>query len=126
MLVEENREDFIRALVFQAIECRVTDIYRKRAFCVILSRVSGVKLELPFDITKDIGFFRRFLYFEKLLESVNNIEFLDDDKDPNDIFKFDNVTATSILNVNNYLDGFIGVVSEKLNFGDIKVNYEDG
>lgn len=121
-----EKEDFVKNLIVQAIETEFTDIYKKYSYCVILSKISAEALKLRDTLIGDAEYFRKLLYFRTMLNNESAIDFLGKDLDAEDIYQFDKSTVEKLFRINEDLDQFLGVVGHKLTFGELNIDFSKG
>jgi hypothetical protein len=110
----EPQDDFLKSLVVQAIECNLAELYKKISYCHVIGHIIKKPLKLKTDVRKDPGFFRRYLYFLKIVDSEHNLDYLGKDYGKEDIFQFDEDLAKTVFAVSMELDDYIGEVSKEL------------
>lgn len=118
MEIAKDKEDFVKSLMVQAIETDIEHIYKKYSYCVVISKIVGEDLKIRHKLN-DVGFFRKFLYFNMVLGSDYKLDYLGDDRGVDDILRFDFKTVKILFEINQALDEYVGKVAGGLKFTDI-------
>lgn len=119
------REEYVRGLIHEAVSIGIFEIYRKYSICLIIANVLKTNVALKIDLYSDVGFFRKFLYLRSMLESSNAPEYLGEDLESSDIYKFDDKTINNLFSLNSKLDKFLGESAKSMEFGEINVNFNE-
>jgi len=122
MEITKDKEDFVKTLMVQAIETGMEDIYKKHSYCVVISKIVRCTIKLRHSVIGDVEFFRKYLYFNKVLGSEYHLDYLGEDKGVDDILKFDTETVRRLFELNQDLDNYIGSVADGLKFTEIDLS----